>query len=705
MKIESPVLKRLGPVPMWRSSEKCLESLETMYKKAMDRAQKLLLTARKGILLLGILSVTAQSSALEVVYDGRTPQSHREWAERGFIREHMEVLGAKICKALYGESGRSRLHENFTVILNLSPESGGNPAFAAGRRITWKVGKNPGGDGSGGMGLLCHEMTHVLDMGSDRVFTEAMADWVRNYKVHYHRCTSPSDVLAKRYKALRGGRNYGKYMAGANFVDFLTQNYGEGTIYRVLRGYREHGGGVWEKLFGMTIDDLVEEWRNMQTIFDPVFQWSYNGRASGVVRNDGRFCTLKSISAEDDPGKAGAWLAGATSGNVDGAGDGCISIALHGRFPRAKKVAIAALGSARAGNGKALLLATSSKTNFLAVHVMAAVPGRGCQIVATSSIEVPDLYDAPQSVILAVKDGDVAVVVLDGRPVARLDMKTKCKGCSFTPSFAVGGMRGGIPVAGFSEPQGEGGVLLDDVRVFTRTFRSREAERYAAAFGKDFRPAVAVEAHWRGPQGSAETGNPDHWYCVNSIGERIYALPGKDTAVIVTGRSIPSVPLKAKLECKSFTVDGLAIVDAANVDLRGVRIVDFSDNSRVITRGEYGIAVNAIRGKRLRLDGRLVVTGALKLSGNLEMNGGSFLRLPENPKMAQVRSISLRGEGPVALRPGRVLPNGGFQDVVRVEEMPKDVSRFRLNLSDDARRAEFKPATGGKFLGVSSRRQ
>ena len=45
MKIESPVLKRLGPISLWRSSEKCLDSLETMYRKAMDKTRKLLLTA------------------------------------------------------------------------------------------------------------------------------------------------------------------------------------------------------------------------------------------------------------------------------------------------------------------------------------------------------------------------------------------------------------------------------------------------------------------------------------------------------------------------------------------------------------------------------------------------------------------------------------------------------------------------------------
>jgi len=42
MKIETPVLKRLGPVPFWRGSDKCLDSLETVYRRAMDKASRLL---------------------------------------------------------------------------------------------------------------------------------------------------------------------------------------------------------------------------------------------------------------------------------------------------------------------------------------------------------------------------------------------------------------------------------------------------------------------------------------------------------------------------------------------------------------------------------------------------------------------------------------------------------------------------------------
>ena len=42
MKIETPILKRLGPVPFWRGERKCLDALEVMYRKAIERANRAL---------------------------------------------------------------------------------------------------------------------------------------------------------------------------------------------------------------------------------------------------------------------------------------------------------------------------------------------------------------------------------------------------------------------------------------------------------------------------------------------------------------------------------------------------------------------------------------------------------------------------------------------------------------------------------------
>ena len=618
--------------------------------------------------------LAASACALEVVYDGRTPEGHRAWADRNYIREQMEVLGEKICKALYGNDARANLHENFRITLYLAPVKGGNPAFAAGKRITWKVGEHPGGDGSGGMGLLCHEMTHVLDMGSDSVFTEAMADWVRNYKVHYNRCTSPSGVLDKRYGALRGGRHYGKYMAGANFIDFMTQNYGEGTIYRILQGYRKHGKKVWESVFGKTFDGLLAEWRDMETIYDPVFQWTYNGIAAGVVRNDGKFCGLS------------------------------MAIALNGRFAKAGKVVIASLGAAAEGNGKAVLLTTATRPDTLAALVVASIPGRGRQVVSATPISVSGLSTAPHSIVVSVKGCDEATVAVDGKMRARIDMKSKCVGCTFTPAFALGGMYGGAGIPGFAEPRGKGGVLLDDVRVFTRTFRARETANYAATFNAAYRGAVAVEARWTGPQGSSDIGDVGNWHCVNSLGEKIFALPSKDTAVTVMGKALPSIPPGAKFVCKSFTIDGWAVADEANVDLRGAGVVNLSDNARIITRDKHLIAVNVLRANRVRLDGRLAVFQEMRIAGNLEMKEESILRLPVNPKMASAKSISFRGEGQVALSPGAKPAYGLFQELLRVEEMPKDLARFKLGPTREPADATFKASAGGKGLGVTLRR-
>ena len=38
MKIESAVLRRLGPVPFWRGTVKCLDELQRIYKKASEAA-------------------------------------------------------------------------------------------------------------------------------------------------------------------------------------------------------------------------------------------------------------------------------------------------------------------------------------------------------------------------------------------------------------------------------------------------------------------------------------------------------------------------------------------------------------------------------------------------------------------------------------------------------------------------------------------
>ena len=40
MKIESPVLRRLGPVPFWRGTKKCLPELDLVYRRATEAAAR-----------------------------------------------------------------------------------------------------------------------------------------------------------------------------------------------------------------------------------------------------------------------------------------------------------------------------------------------------------------------------------------------------------------------------------------------------------------------------------------------------------------------------------------------------------------------------------------------------------------------------------------------------------------------------------------
>ena len=39
MKIETPILRRLGPVPFWRGELKCLDELERVYRRAAACAE------------------------------------------------------------------------------------------------------------------------------------------------------------------------------------------------------------------------------------------------------------------------------------------------------------------------------------------------------------------------------------------------------------------------------------------------------------------------------------------------------------------------------------------------------------------------------------------------------------------------------------------------------------------------------------------
>ena len=57
MKVETPVLKRLGPVPFWRGEKKCLDELQRIYNRAADFA-----TEKLGRSLSGRSSMNRRGS-------------------------------------------------------------------------------------------------------------------------------------------------------------------------------------------------------------------------------------------------------------------------------------------------------------------------------------------------------------------------------------------------------------------------------------------------------------------------------------------------------------------------------------------------------------------------------------------------------------------------------------------------------------------
>ncbi len=48
MKIETPILRRLGPVPFWRGEKRCLDALERIYRRAVAHAEARLSPRHEG---------------------------------------------------------------------------------------------------------------------------------------------------------------------------------------------------------------------------------------------------------------------------------------------------------------------------------------------------------------------------------------------------------------------------------------------------------------------------------------------------------------------------------------------------------------------------------------------------------------------------------------------------------------------------------
>ena len=132
--------------------------------------------------------------------------------------------------------------------------------------------------------------------------------------------------------------------------------------------------------------------------------------------------------------------------------------------------------------------------------------------------------------------------------------------------------------------------------------------------------------------------------------------------------------------------------------------MDLADNTRIITTNGHFLAASKIRANRIRLNGIFAVTTAMKVSGKLELKGGSALRLPEDQAAALVGELAFSGDGSVSIRPGVMPQKGKPCKVMRVGKFPEDLSRLSLHGMDDPSAAEFKPSTDKKSLVVYRRK-
>jgi len=104
MKVETPILKRLGPVPFWRGSTRCLDGLERLYRKAMRAANAALGKSVVLLIFLGLaIDLTAAALpkvgvtiALKSGYGTEMYVSNAHFKERP-ITETMLKNGLDLC--------------------------------------------------------------------------------------------------------------------------------------------------------------------------------------------------------------------------------------------------------------------------------------------------------------------------------------------------------------------------------------------------------------------------------------------------------------------------------------------------------------------------------------------------------------------------------------------------------------------------------
>ena len=94
----------------------------------------------------------------------------------------------------------------------------------------------------------------------------------------------------------------------------------------------------------------------------------------------------------------------------------------------------------------------------------------------------------------------------------------------------------------------------------------------------------------------------------------------------------------------------------------------------------------------------------MKVSGKLELAGGSSLRLPEDPAAASVGELALSGEGCISIRPGTLSEKARTCKVLRADKLPEDLSRLVLHGMDDPSAVAFGQSGDKKSLTVYRRK-
>ena len=133
-----------------------------------------------------------------------------------------------------------------------------------------------------------------------------------------------------------------------------------------------------------------------------------------------------------------------------------------------------------------------------------------------------------------------------------------------------------------------------------------------------------------------------------------------------------------------------------------MKTVTLSDNARIITKGAGALAVNALKGWRMRLDGKLAVVGGMELSGGLELKGGSVLRLMAGADRNKVKSLVVK-DGDAVIAPGVATVPGRTSKIMLIDEAPSDFSHLRLKPDHGPKDADFRMVQK-KYLGVVPRR-